>query len=248
MQNLVTAAILIIGDEILSGRTLDTNVQTIAKMLGERGIQVQEVRVVPDVIETIVDTVNALRKKFTYVFSTGGIGPTHDDKTAEAMAKAFGTKLERNAEAWRRLVVHYAGEENINAGRAKMADIPVGAALIDNPVSTAPGFILENVHVMAGVPKIMAAMLEGVLPKLQGGAVIHSRSVSADVPESVIAGGLAAIEAKYAGITVGSYPKFTPNQQPHTTIVVRGADEAAVEAAIREVGTLMQGAGAVPQY
>jgi molybdenum cofactor synthesis domain-containing protein len=239
MQKTITAAVLIIGDEILSGRTLDTNVQTIAKMLGERGIQVREVRVVPDVIDTIVSTVNALRRAYTYVFSTGGIGPTHDDKTAEAMAGAFGVKLERNADAWARLVVHYGGAENINPGRAKMADIPVGAALIDNPVSSAPGFVLENVYVMAGVPKIMTAMMEGVLPTLEGGAIIHSRSVEADIPESVIAGGLAAIEARYAGITVGSYPKFTPNQKPHTTLVVRGADLGAVEKAVADVTALV---------
>lgn len=232
---------LIIGDEILSGRTLDTNVQTIAKMLGERGVQVREVRIVPDVVDVIVDTVNTLRANYDYVFSTGGIGPTHDDKTAEAMAKAFGVALERNNEAWRRLVVHYDGEANINAGRAKMADIPVGAALIDNPVSTAPGFILGNVYVMAGVPKIMQAMLEGVLPTLEGGAVLHSRSVSADIPESVIAEELAAIEAKYAGITVGSYPRFSPQQKPHTTVVVRGADLTVVEQALSDVQLLITG-------
>lgn len=241
MQKTVTAAVLIIGDEILSGRTLDTNVQTIAKMLGERGVQVREVRIVPDVVDVIVDTVNTLRANYDYVFSTGGIGPTHDDKTAEAMAKAFGVALERNNEAWRRLVVHYDGEANINAGRAKMADIPVGAALIDNPVSTAPGFILGNVYVMAGVPKIMQAMLEGVLPTLEGGAVLHSRSVSADIPESVIAEELAAIEAKYAGITVGSYPRFSPQQKPHTTVVVRGADLTVVEQALSDVQLLITG-------
>ena len=234
---------MIIGDEILSGRTLDTNVQTIAKMLGERGIQVREVRMVPDVIDTIIEAVNVLRRQHDYVFTTGGIGPTHDDKTAEAIAKAFGMKLERNADAWARLVVHYAGEENINPGRAKMAEIPVGAALIDNPVSTAPGFILENVYVMAGVPKIMTAMMEGVLPRLQGGAILHSRQVAADVPESVIAGGLAEIEARYAGITVGSYPKFTPNQKPHTTLVVRGTDLKIVEQAVADVAALIRQAG-----
>lgn len=241
MQKIVTAAVLIIGDEILSGRTLDTNVQAIAKMLSEKGIQVREVRVVPDVVDVIIEAINALRRAYTYVFTTGGIGPTHDDKTAEAMAKAFGTELKRDPEAWQRLVVHYDGETNINAGRAKMADVPVGAALIDNPVSSAPGFVLENVYVMAGVPKIMQAMLEGVLPKLEGGAVIHSRSIEADVPESVIAGGLAAIEAKYAGISVGSYPKFTPNQKPHTTLVVRGTDLVTVEQAAADIGALVAG-------
>lgn len=240
MQKTVTAAVLVIGDEILSGRTLDSNTQTIAKMLGTKGIQLREARTIPDVIDTIVETVGVLKGRYDYVFTTGGIGPTHDDKTAEAMAKAFGVALERNAEAWRRLVVHYEGEANINAGRAKMADIPVGAALIDNPVSTAPGFVLENVYVMAGVPKIMQAMLEGVLPTLEGGDVMHSRSVSADIPESFIAKGLGDIEAAHAGVTVGSYPKFTPNQKPHTTVVVRGADLAEVEKAEAAVAALIE--------
>jgi molybdenum cofactor synthesis domain-containing protein len=232
MQKIVTAAVLVIGDEILSGRTLDTNTQVIATMLGAIGIQIRDVRVVPDDVAVIAKTVNDLRGRFDYLFSTGGIGPTHDDKTAEAMAQAFGVTLERNAEAWARLVAHYDGPEHMNAGRSKMADIPAGAVLIDNPVSAAPGFILGNVYVMAGVPKIMKAMLEGVLPKLSGGAVIHSRSIECGVAESFLAEMLAAVEAAHAGVSVGSYPKFTPNQKPHTTIVIRGADLSVVEAAV----------------
>jgi molybdenum cofactor synthesis domain-containing protein len=244
MQKTVTAAILVIGDEILSGRTLDTNTQTIARMLGQRGIQVVEARVVPDIIEVIIKTVHALRAQVDYVFTTGGIGPTHDDKTAEALAQAFDAPLTRNPEAWMRLIAHYGGAEYMNPGRAKMADIPAGATLIDNPVSSAPGFVLENVYVMAGVPKIMAAMLEGVLPTLQGGAVVHARQVSAEIAESVLAQGLADIEAAHAGISIGSYPKFTPNQKPHTTIVVRGVDSAVVDVAVNAVVKLMQGVGA----
>jgi len=248
MNQTKTAAIIVIGDEILSGRTLDTNTQTIARMLGDKGIGVVQVRVIPDVIDTIVDTVNSVRPQVDYVFTTGGIGPTHDDKTAEAMAKAFGVALERNADAWARLVVHYAGVENINDGRAKMADIPQGATLINNPVSAAPGFRLGNVHVMAGVPKIMQAMMEGILPTLEGGAIVHSRSVLGEVAESILAKGLGAIEAAYAGISVGSYPKFTPNMKPSTTIVVRGTDGASVDAALENVAKLMREAGAEPAY
>ncbi len=248
MNQTKTAAIIVIGDEILSGRTLDTNTQTIARMLGDKGIGVVQVRVIPDVIDIIVDTVNGVRPQVDYVFTTGGIGPTHDDKTAEAMARAFGVILERNPEAWARLVVHYAGAEHINEGRAKMADIPAGAALIDNPVSAAPGFRLGNVHVMAGVPKIMQAMMEGILPKLEGGAIVHSRSVLGEVAESILAKGLEAIEVAYTGVSVGSYPKFTPNMKPSTTIVVRGIDAAAVDAAIEDVAGLMREAGAVPAY
>lgn len=242
-----TAALLIIGDEILSGRTQDTNTQTIAQMLGIKGIVIREVRVIPDVIDTIVDTVNVIRRQYDYVFTTGGIGPTHDDKTAEAMTKAFGTTLERNADAWQRLVTHYEGEANMNAGRAKMADIPVGAVLIDNPVSVAPGFRMDNVHVMAGVPKIMKGMMEFILPTLEGGDVVHARSVSADLPESALAQGLESIENAYSGISVGSYPKFTPGMKPSTVIVIRGVVLADVEKAANEVADLMERHGGTPR-
>lgn len=243
-----TAGILIIGDEILSGRTLDTNTQTIARMLGEKGIAVTEVRVVPDVIEVIGAAVNAMRTGVDYMFTTGGIGPTHDDKTAEAMAKAFGVALERNAEAWARLIKHYGGEENMNPGRARMANIPVGASLIDNPVSVAPGFKLANVHVMAGVPKIMEGMMTGILPGLAGGAVIYSRSVAADLPESALAVGLEAIEQAHAGVLVGSYPKFTPGMSAAVVIVCRGVDLESVESAAKAVGKLMESLGKSPVF
>ena len=240
-----SAAILIIGDEILSGRTQDSNVQTIATMLAEKGIAISEVRVVPDIIDVVVAAIHDLRK-YDYVFTTGGIGPTHDDKTAEAMAKAFDVKLERHPEAWARLVKHYGNAADINPGRARMANIPVSATLIDNPVSSAPGFKIQNVHVMAGVPKIMQAMLEGVLPTLEGGAIIHSRSVGADIPESEIAGELEAIENAHPGITVGSYPKFRPGLPPSTVVVARGVDVTAVESAIGQVAKAMKEKGGNP--
>lgn len=241
------ASIIIIGDEILSGRTQDTNVQTIATTLAPKGIAICEVRVIPDVIDTIVATVNTLRASHDYVFTTGGIGPTHDDKTAEAVAAAFGVKLERHPEAWRILAAHYGDESALTPARAKMADIPVGASLIHNPVSSAPGFRIENVFVMAGVPKIMQGMLEFVVPQLEGGDVIHARSVTAELPESVLADGIAAIEKTYAGISVGSYPKFTPGMKPSTAIVLRGHDVGMVEAAQKEVASLMERLGGVPR-
>jgi len=241
-----TAIILIIGDEILSGRTLDTNTQTIAQMLAEKGIAVVEARVIPDIVDVIAGTVAALRRSCDYMFTTGGIGPTHDDKTAESMALAFGVALERHPEAWARLVKHYGGEENMNAGRARMANIPVGAQLIDNPVSVAPGFIMGNVHVMAGVPKIMQGMLETLLPKLEGGAVIHARSVAADLPESELSEGLAKIEADNPGVTVGSYPRFQLGHAPHVTIVCRSVDRETLERTVLAVKKLMEQKGGKP--
>ncbi|MEO1227247.1 MAG: competence/damage-inducible protein A, partial [Pseudomonadota bacterium] len=155
----VTAALIIIGNEILSGRTTDANLPYIAQTLNGWGIQLAEARVVPDIETEIIDAVNACRRKHHYVFTTGGIGPTHDDITATTIAKAFGRAMERNAEAERRLLAYYPPEK-VNAARMKMADMPEGVALIDNPVSVAPGFIIDNVHVLPGVPKIMQAMLQ----------------------------------------------------------------------------------------
>lgn len=243
-----TAAVIIIGDEILSGRTQDTNIQTIATRLGEIGIALSEVRIIPDVIETIVSVVNEIRARVDYVFTTGGIGPTHDDKTAEAIAKAFGVELERNAEAWRRLVAYYGDAAEMNPGRARMARIPVGAALIDNPVSVAPGFRMDNVHVMAGVPKIMEGMLGHIVPTLEGGAKIHSLSVGTDLAESVLADGLEEIEKGHPGVSIGSYPRFQPGRGPFTVIVARGIENETVQSSIDAVAELMRRQGGTPQY
>lgn len=240
-----TAAILIIGDEILSGRTQDTNVAFIAQRLGEKGITVREARIVLDVTQTIVAAVHGLRA-YDYVFTTGGIGPTHDDRTAEAIAQAFDVKLERNADAWTRLVAHYGSEKAINDARARMAMIPVGAKLLDNPVSSAPGFQIGNVYVLAGVPKIMQGMLDSLLPGLEGGAIIHSRSVSAELPESLLAAGIQDLETDT--LSVGSYPRFQPGMPPMTTIVARGADPQAVEHTINKVAELMVTLGATPKF
>jgi molybdenum cofactor synthesis domain-containing protein len=173
----VTACLIIIGNEILSGRTVDANLPHVAKVLGQIGIRLAEARVVADDEAAIVDAVNACRARHTYVFTTGGIGPTHDDITAACIAKAFGRRLGRNPEDERRLLAFYP-PERVNEARMSMADMPDGAELIDNPVSVAPGFRIENVFVLAGVPKIMQAMLDLVLPKLEGGVKIHARAAT----------------------------------------------------------------------
>src|SRR3954451_19193777 len=169
-----TACLLVIGNEVLSGRTRDANIQFLATHLGERGIPLREVRIIPDVPETIISTVNEVRAKFDYVFTTGGIGPTHDDITSECIARAFGVKWVLHEEARRRLAAGYANPADLNEARLRMAHVPEGAVLIDNPVSRAPGFQIGNVFVMAGVPRIMQAMFDGIKHGLAGGAPVLS--------------------------------------------------------------------------
>ena len=229
----VTAALLIIGNEILSGRTVDANLPYLATFLGKLGIRLLEVRVVPDIETEIVEAVNTLRRKMDYVFTTGGIGPTHDDITAAAIAEAFGRDLIRHPEAERRLVAFYPPERR-TAARMKMADTPEGAELIDNPVSVAPGFIVENVHVMAGVPKIMQAMLDELKPRLVGGAVLRSRTLVVFAGEGDMALGLAEIQHRYPDLEIGSYPFFRMDK-PGTSIVVRGEDVALIDAAFSDI-------------
>jgi molybdenum cofactor synthesis domain-containing protein len=180
------AAFIIIGNEILSGRTQDTNLAVLAAALGQQGIELREVRIIPDIEEVIVTTVNALRSQVNHVFTSGGIGPTHDDITSASIAKAFGVPLHRHPDALRMLHEHYP-PEMLNAARLKMADVPKGATLIENPVSKAPGFTLENVHVMAGVPRIFKAMLDFLLPSLPGGSPMLSETVSTTLAEGTIA-------------------------------------------------------------
>ncbi len=240
-----TAALLIIGNEILSGRTQDANAAFLGARLGELGIPLMEMRVVPDDEYMIVRTVRELADSYDYVFTTGGIGPTHDDITSACVGKAFGKPLEVNAEAKRRLLAHYADPSDLNAARLRMATIPVGASLIDNPVSAAPGFRLENVHVMAGVPRIMQAMFEGIAPTLERGAPMRARTLTAGIGEGALAGGLGEIQGRYPGLDIGSYP-FYRRGGHGCSIVVRGTDEAAIDAAVEEVRTLMQGLGAEP--
>lgn len=202
-----TAAIIVIGNEILSGRTQDTNTMWIAERLNERGVFLQEVRVIPDVKGTIIETVNDLRAKFDYIFTTGGIGPTHDDVTAESIAEAFGVALECHPEAYELLLEHY-GEKNFTESRKKMAMIPAGAALIPNPVSAAPGFSIENVTVMAGVPRIMHAMLDYVLSQIIGGEPLLSNTITCGLAESELSDELGDLQRRYPDTNIGSYPHF----------------------------------------
>lgn len=230
---MVKASLLIIGDEILSGRTQDKNLGYLATWLNEAGIQLAEVRVVPDIEGEIVDAVNSLRAKYDYVFTTGGIGPTHDDITSSSVAMAFGLKHTIHPEAFRRLEAHYK-ENDFTDARQRMAYTPEGAELVDNPVSIAPGFQVENVFVLAGVPKIMQAMLEQLRPRLKGGKKILSKTLIVFAPESEVAETLEEIETNRAGTGVGSYPFFREGLVG-TEIVVRSEDEAQIDLAIEDL-------------
>lgn len=238
----VTACMLIIGNEILSGRTQDLNLAYLAKRLNSVGVQVHEARVVPDIEEKIIAAVNETRAKYDYVFTSGGIGPTHDDITAAAIARAFGVPLVRDAEAVRRLEHAYRGTDKLNEARLKMADVPQGAALIDNSVTAAPGFRMENVYVMAGVPKICQAMIDAVLPQLKQGAVILSTSVGTNLAEGNIAAGLTDLQNRYADIEIGSYPQFVDGGY-RTTLVFRSPDAARNEQAAAELRALIESLG-----
>lgn len=227
----VKAALLIIGDEILSGQTHDKNLPYIADKLNSVGIQLAEVRVVPDIKQEIITAVNALRDRFDYLFTTGGIGPTHDDITAESVAEAIGRKLIQHPEARRLLEEHfkYNGTE-LNEARLSMANTPENAELIKNPISTAPGFKVENVYVMAGVPKIMQAMLDNVIPTLQGGAQKLSRSVLCNLGEGSIAKGLKSIQDEYSEIEIGSYPHYARGDY-RLSLVLRGFEDEQLKEA-----------------
>ena len=238
----VTAALVIIGNEVLSGRTQDANLQYIASGLNDVGIRLKEVRVVADDETAIITTVNALRACFTYVFTTGGIGPTHDDITALCIAKAFGVALRRDPRAVERLL-RQIKPENLNEARLRMANIPDGADLIDNPVSHAPGFKIGNVFVMAGVPKIMRAMFDGVKGGLAGGAKMLSQNVTIHMGEGAIADGLRQIQDDRPEVEIGSYP-FNRDGNYGTVIVTRGTDPTAVGQAARQVALMARGLGA----
>lgn len=242
-----TAACLLIGEEILSGRTKDANLPYLAEKLGTVGIPVKEARVVPDEVATIAETIRAMAGRFTYLFTTGGIGPTHDDRTAEAVALAFGTVLERNADALAALKTHYPDESWLNEARLKMTEIPVGATLIDNPVSKAPGFKIENVFVMAGVPTIFQAMLEGVLPTLTGGRPIVQKTVVTTLHEGDVSADLAGVQAAHPTVSIGSYPRWRPGADPALALVARGPDADAVEAAAAALAALAKAHGQDPR-
>lgn len=233
-----TAAILIIGDEILSGRTRDANMHYLAGELTRIGIDLKEARFIADDHAAIVATLNDLRARYDHVFTSGGIGPTHDDITAEAIAAAFGLPLDVRADARALLAAHYArsGTE-FNAARLRMARIPEGAVLIDNPVSIAPGFSLGNVHVMAGVPNIFQAMVASLLPRLTGGQPLLSQSLRIDRGEGVIAAPLAALAAEFADLGFGSYP-FVQNGAYGSNIVIRGTDAGRIGQAMTRLAAL----------
>ena len=220
-QTSLSASLVVIGNEILSGRTQDKNIPFIANLLNEHGIVLSEVRIVADKEEAIIEAITMLRFRDDYVFTTGGIGPTHDDITSRALAKAFCLPLHYDAEALERLRHHYG--ERLNDARRKMACMPRGSVLIDNPISHAPGYRIENVLVLAGVPTIMQAMLRGALPSLQGGAVLKSHSLACSCAEGDIAHILNQLQKDYADIEIGSYPWFTPNDLG-VQLVLRGYD------------------------
>ncbi len=240
-----TACLLVIGNEVLSGRTQDANIKFIATGLGEIGIPLREVRVIPDVTDTIVTTVNECRARFDHVFTTGGIGPTHDDITSECVSAAFGVPWEPHPEAWARMERHYQPGE-FNAARQRMATMPRGATLIDNPVSIAPGFTIGNVHVMAGVPRIMQAMFAALAPTLEGGTPVASRAVhAAGLMEGNVAAGLEAIQKRYPDLDLGSYPYYRATGNG-VALVAKGVDGAAVDACIAEVTLLIREMGKEP--
>jgi len=233
-----TAAVLLIGDEILSGRTKDKNLGFIADYLTAMGIDLKEARVVADDADDIVAAVNALRARYTYVFSTGGIGPTHDDITADCMAQAFGVGIGHHPGAVEILLKHFAsiGREP-NEARMRMARIPEGASLIDNPVSKAPGFQIGNVFVMAGIPKVMQAMMESLAPRLSRGTPMLSRSITVEGGEGDVAKPLGEIQTRYPTVIIGSYP-FESAAGFCSALVLRSRDEAQLAAAEAEVKSM----------
>jgi molybdenum cofactor synthesis domain-containing protein len=243
-DRIYTAALLIIGNEILSGRTQDSNLAYIGKGLNDVGVRLMEVRVVADIEAAIVKAVRELSAENDYVFTTGGIGPTHDDITCASIAAAFNVKVIRHPVADALLRDYYG--DRVNAARMKMADVPEGSDLIDNPVSKAPGFRIGNVHCMAGVPRIMQAQFDGVRHSLKGGKPMLSRSVTVFLAESQMAADLTKLQEKYASTEMGSYP-FSRNGTFGTAIVTRCTDAATLDAAVIELKDMMIRHGGTPQ-
>ncbi|MFK7762297.1 MAG: competence/damage-inducible protein A [Roseobacter sp.] len=236
-----TAAMLVIGDEILSGRTRDANMYHLAGTLTEAGIDLTEVRVVSDQPQAIVAAVQALSQAYDHVFTSGGIGPTHDDITADCIAEAFGRTIDVRDDARALLAEHYARTGlDLNDARLRMARIPEGAALIDNPVSVAPGFTVENVYVMAGVPSVFQGMVATILPTLSGGAPLVSATLRVDRGEGDIAKPLAALAQAHPELSIGCYPFQQKSGAYGANVVVRGTDEDAVSAAIATLTDMLQ--------
>ena len=232
------AALIIIGNEILSGRTKDKNLAYLAEWLNEIGIQLNEVRVIRDDEKEIIDCVNLLRKKYDYVFTTGGIGPTHDDITTESIAKAFNVELETNPEALKILQSYYK-EGELNEARLKMTLLPKGAELVENPVTKAPGFKMENVFVMAGIPSIMQGMLEGAKAFLKVGNKMTSKSIDVFMPESYVAEELSKMQDNYPEVEIGSYP-FNKEGQFGTSLVMRSANLDTLERCASDVAEMVK--------
>ena len=252
MTSIVTAAVILIGDELLSGRTQDTNLRTIAEFLAPIGVEIREARMIPDVRETIVATVNELRARHNYVFTTGGIGPTHDDITADAIAAAFGKHIDVREDALAILRPWYAARnQEVNEGRLRMARIPEDAELILNPVSAAPGFQLGNVFVMAGVPSVMKGMLQDVGRRIAGGAVVHSRTVRASgVREGDIAGPLGELAKATPEASLGSYPfmRLQGSEIEYgTNLVARSRDRTVVDGCATALIEMIRQLGGQPE-
>jgi len=237
----VTAAILVIGDEILSGRTKDKNIGYIADYLTTIGINLREVRIVADIEDEIVAAVNAMRERYDYLFTTGGIGPTHDDITADSIAKAMGVSIDVDPRAVAIMEKRY-GPGEFTPARKRMARIPEGADLIKNAVSGAPGFMIGNVIVMAGVPRIMQVMLDDVAPKLRTGAKMISRTIRVERPEGVVAGGLGRVQEQFEDVSMGSYPFFRKDKLG-THLVLRATDEARLDEAIKVLWEMLREEG-----
>lgn len=238
MNNTITAAMLVIGNEILSGRTQDANIKHVGIELGLVGIQLTEVRIIPDIESAIVDAVNTLRSSYNYVFTSGGIGPTHDDITSDCIAKAFGVKNVPHPKGFPLLETFYA-EKGIefNEARQRMAHTPEGAVLIRNSVSMAPGYRIDNVHVMAGVPRIMRDMLAGIIPSLKGGTIVQSRAITTDLPEGILAEHLKKIQHDYDRvIDIGSYPKDRKGKKGYiVTLIIRSSDTSILDTVVTQL-------------
>ena len=229
----VNAAIIIIGNEILSGRTQDVNVMNISFWLNELGVKLEEVRIIPDIESSIIKTINEVRKKFNYVFTTGGIGPTHDDITSQSISKAFNLKYGYHKEAYSILEKYY-GKKKFNSGRKKMAKMPIKASLILNPSSGAPGFIVKNVYSLPGVPSILKSMLGGLSNKIKGGKKILSKTIFVRTVESEIAKSLANVQRKFKTVDIGSYPFFRLGKIG-VSIVIRSTDKKKIDECYKEI-------------
>ena len=241
---IVTACVLIIGNEVLSGRTPDANLNYLARKLSDLGIRLAEARVIPDIESVVIEAVNETRHKYDYVFTTGGIGPTHDDITCLCVAKAFGVGVVRNPEAVA-LLKSYIPPDRLNEARLKMADVPEGAELIHNPVSRAPGFRIGNVYVMAGVPSIMRAMFDGFAPLLVGGDKVLSRAIACFLPEGTVAKGLSDIQDRHPEVDIGSYPFFNSGKFG-CTLISRSANRKSLDAVAEQVRALIIECGGEP--